>query len=44
MSVLIAISLLLDYHFGKMPVLQALAHIDVKEQDTNFDNQLNLFS
>lgn len=30
--------------FEKMPILRALAHIDVKEQNTDFENQLNLFS
>jgi hypothetical protein len=28
----------------KMPILQALTTIDVKEQNTDFENQLNLFS
>ncbi len=30
--------------FEKMPLLQALTHMDIKEQNTNFENQLNLFS
>jgi hypothetical protein len=30
--------------FEKMPILQALTTIDVKEQNTDFENQLNLFS
>jgi len=30
--------------FEKMPILQALTTIDVKEQSTDFENQLNLFS
>jgi len=30
--------------FEKMPILQALTTIDVKEQKTDFENQLNLFS
>ena len=30
--------------FEKMPLLQALTNMDVKEQNTDFPNQLNLFS
>ena len=30
--------------FEKMPILQALTTIDVKEQNADFENQLNLFS
>ncbi len=30
--------------FEKMPLLQALTHMDIKEQNTDFENQLNLFS
>jgi hypothetical protein len=27
-----------------MPLLQALTHMEMKEQNTHFENQLNLFS
>jgi IS4 transposase len=30
--------------FEKMPLLQALTHMEMKEQNTHFENQLNLFS
>jgi IS4 transposase len=30
--------------FEKMPLLQALTHMDIKEQNTDSENQLNLFS
>ncbi len=30
--------------FEKMPLLQALTHMEIKEQNAHFENQLNLFS
>ena len=30
--------------FEKMPLLQALTHMDAKEQNTHFENKMNLFS